>query len=62
MGNLKDVFYEMIEHMNEDQYETYREIHENFLKEKGKPLGPYDKFNLAAKIISYKKTVNNKPH
>ena len=62
MGNLKDVFYEMIGRMNEDQYETYREIHENFLKEKGKPLEPYDKFNLAAKIISYKKTVNKKTH
>tara|TARA_B100001093_G_C26322619_1_gene798368 strand:+ start:220 stop:408 length:189 start_codon:yes stop_codon:yes gene_type:complete len=62
MGNLKDVFYEMIGHMNEDQYETFREIHEKFLKEKVKPLGPYDKFNLAAKIISYKKTVNKKSH
>ena len=52
----------MIERMNEDQYETFREIHENFLKEEGKPLGPYDKFNLAAKIITYKKTINKKSH
>ena len=52
----------MIERMNEDQYETFREIHENFLKEEGKPLGPYDKFNLAAKIITYKKSINKKSH
>ena len=60
MGNLKNVFYEMIGRMDEDQYETYREIHENSLKEKGKPLGPYDKFNLAAKILTYRKTVYKK--
>ena len=62
MGNLKDVFYEMIERMNEDQYETYREIHENFLKEKGKPLGPYDKFNLAAKILSQQSNLIHRAH
>ena len=52
----------MIGRMDEDQYETYREIHENSLKEKGKPLGPYDKFNLAAKILNYRKTVYKKSH
>ena len=62
MKNLQNICYEMLGRMNEDQYKSYTEIHENILRKKGKPLESYDEFNLAAKILTYRKTVNKVTH
>ena len=48
--------------MNDDQYEFYKNIYENLLRKKRKELDYYDKFNLAAKILSQKKTEIPKSH
>ena len=51
MGNIEDVTFKLIAHMNEDQYDFYKNIYENLLRKEMKELNSYDKFNLAAKII-----------
>ncbi len=62
MGNLKDVFYELLARMDKDQYESFEAIHTNILRERGKKLDNYEQFNLAAKILSQGKTIIRKPH
>ena len=62
MGNLKDVFYELLARMDKDQYESYEAIHTNILRERGKKLDNYEEFNLAAKILSQQKAIIRKPH
>ena len=62
MGNLKDVFYELLACMDKHQYESYEAIHTNILRERGKKLDNYEQFNLAAKILSQGKTTIRKPH
>lgn len=62
MGNLKDVFYELLARMDKDQYESYKAIHTNILRERGKKLDNYEEFNLAAKILSQQKAIIRKPH
>ena len=62
MGNLKDVFYELLARMDKHQYESYEAIHTNILRERGKKLDNYEQFNLAAKILSQGKTTVRKPH
>ena len=62
MGNLKDVFYELLARMDKDQYESYEAIHTNILRERGKKLDNYEQFNLAAKILSQRKTITRKVH
>tara|TARA_B100000242_G_C42592008_1_gene279952 strand:- start:224 stop:412 length:189 start_codon:yes stop_codon:yes gene_type:complete len=52
MGNIEDLTFKLIAHMNEDQYDFYKNIYENLLRKEKKELNSYDKFNLAAKIIS----------
>ena len=52
MGNIEDVTFKLIAHMDEDQYDFYKNIYENLLRKEKKELNSYDKFNLAAKIIS----------
>ncbi len=52
MGNIEDVTFKLIAHMDEDQYDFYKNIYENLLRKGKKELNSYDKFNLAAKIIS----------
>ncbi len=62
MGNLKDVFFELLAHMDKDQYESFEAIHSNILRERGKKLDNYEQFNLAAKILSQRKTITRKAH
>ena len=62
MGNLKDVFYELLANMDKDQYESFEAIHSNILRERGKKLDNYEQFNLAAKILSQRKTITRKVH
>lgn len=62
MGNLKDVFYELLAHMDKDQYESFETIHANILRDRGKKLDNYEQFNLAAKVLSQRKTIIRKPH
>ena len=52
MVNIEDVTFKLIAHMDEDQYDFYKNIYENLLRKEKKELNSYDKFNLAAKIIS----------
>ena len=62
MGNLKDVFYELLANMDKDQYESFEAIHSNILRKRGKKLDNYEQFNLAAKILSQRKTITRKVH
>ena len=36
MGNIQDVTFKLIAHMDEDQYELYKNIYENLLRKKKK--------------------------
>ena len=56
MGNIEDVTFKLIAHMDEDQYELYKNIYEKLYRKKRKRLDCYATFNLAAKILSQYKT------
>ena len=62
MDNLRDVFYELLAKMDKDQYESFEAIHTKILQERGKKLDNYEQFNLAAKVLSQRKTIIRKPH
>jgi hypothetical protein len=62
MGNIEDLTYKLIAHMDDDQYEFYKKIYENLLREKRKELDCYDKFNLAAKILSQQSNLIQRAH
>ena len=62
MDNLKDIFYELLAQMDKDQYESFEAIHTKILRERGKKLDNYEQFNLAAKVLSQRKTIIRKPH
>jgi hypothetical protein len=48
--------------MDKDQYESFEAIHTNILRNRGKKLDNYEQFNLAAKVLSQRKTIIRKPH
>ena len=62
MGNIEDVTFKLIAHMDEDQYEFYKNIYENLLRKKRKELDCYAKFNLAAKILSQHSDLIQRSH
>ena len=62
MGNIEDVTYKLIAHMDDDQYEFYKNIYENLLEKEGKHLDSYENFNLAVKILSQQNTEIPKSH
>ena len=62
MGNIEDLTYKLIAHMDDDQYEFYKKIYENLLREKRKELDCYDKFNLADKILSQQSNLIQRAH
>ena len=54
MGNLKDVFYELLAHMDKDQYESFETIHTNILRDRGKKLDNYEQFkSIIAHMIKF---------
>ena len=62
MGNLEDICRKLIGHMDENQFEFYKNIYEDLLEKEGKHLDSYENFNLAAKILSQQKTEISRPH
>ena len=62
MGNIEDLTYKLIAYMDDDQYEFYKKIYENLLRERRKELDSYDKFNLAAKILSQQSKLIHRAH
>tara|TARA_Y100000996_G_C22550345_1_gene653463 strand:+ start:929 stop:1117 length:189 start_codon:yes stop_codon:yes gene_type:complete len=62
MGNIEDVTFKLIAHMDEDQYELYKNMYDNLMRKKRKEFDWYAKFNLAAKILSQYKTEIPKSH
>lgn len=62
MGNIEDVTYKLIAHMDDDQYEFYKNIYGTLLRKKRKELDCYDKFNLAAKILSQQSNLIHRSH
>ena len=62
MGNLEDICRKLIGHMDENQFEFYKNIYENLLEKEGKHLDSYENFNLAVKILSQQNTEIPKSH
>ena len=48
--------------MDDDQYEFYKNIYGTLLRKKRKELDCYDKFNLAAKILSQQSNLIHRSH
>ena len=62
MGNIEELTFKLIAHMNDDQYEFYKNIYENLLRKSRKELDYYEKFNLAVKILSQENTEIPRSH
>jgi len=62
MGNLEDICRKLIGHMDENQFESYKNIYANLLEQEGKHLDSYENFNLAVKILSQQNTETPKSH
>ena len=62
MGNLEDICRKLIGHMDENQFEFYKNIYEDLLEKEGKHLDSYENFNLAVKILSQHNTEVPRPH
>lgn len=62
MGNLEDICLKLIGHMDENQFDFYKNIYEDFFEKEGKHLDSYENFNLAVKILSQQNTEIPRPH
>ena len=62
MGNLEDICRKLIGHMDENQFEFYKNIYEDLLEKEGKHLDSYENFNLAVKILSQQITEIPRSH
>tara|TARA_B100000963_G_C22364586_1_gene553139 strand:- start:281 stop:502 length:222 start_codon:yes stop_codon:yes gene_type:complete len=62
MGNLEDICRKLIGHMDENQFEFYKNIYEDLFEKEGKHLDSYENFNLAVKILSQQNTETPKSH
>ena len=62
MGNLEDICRKLIGHMDENQFEFYKNIYEDLFEKEGKHLDSYENFNLAVKILSQQNTEVPRSH
>ena len=62
MGNLEDICRKLIGHMDENQFEFYKNIYEDLLEKEGKHLDSYENFNLAVKVLSQQNTEVPRSH
>ena len=62
MGNLEDICRKLIGHMDENQFEFYKNIYEDLFEKEGKHLDSYENFNLAVKILSQQNTEIPRSH
>ena len=62
MVNLEDIYRKLIGHMDENQFEFYKNIYEGLFEKEGKHLDSHENFNLVVKILSQQNTEIPRPH